>query len=63
MENLKLYEISEEYIAFLRDTEKYVFSAKENEIIQENTWVSFYISIIIITMFPFLPPKIPTTKL
>lgn len=31
MENLKLYEISEEYIAFLRDTEKYVFSAKEND--------------------------------
>lgn len=31
MEHLKLYEVSEEYVAFLRSAEKNVFSSKEND--------------------------------
>ena len=31
MDNLKLYEISEKYIAFLRHADNNVFSAKEKE--------------------------------
>lgn len=31
MDNLKLYEISEEYISFLQQADKYIFSAKEND--------------------------------